>query len=92
MPPVLSASCGVPVTVTGSLKATWMGIDGADPVRAVGRRRRDVGHGRRGRVDDDVLVGAERAGRAGSGQGQGGGVVGGVLDRAAVERQRAVAA
>ena len=35
---------------------------GAGAVGAVGRRGRDVGHRRRGGVDDDVLVGAERAG------------------------------
>src|SRR5207237_214571 len=43
---------------------------------------------RRGGVDDEVLVGAERVGGAGRGEGQGRVVGGRVTDRPAVQRQR----
>src|SRR5205823_2986339 len=57
-------------------------------VRAVRGRGRHTRDGGRGRVDDQVLVGAERVGGAGRGERERGGVERRVLDRAAVERER----
>src|SRR5439155_28355 len=62
--------------------------DVAGLVRAVRGRGGDAGDGRRGRVDDEILVGAERVGGAGRGERQRRGVERRVLDRAAVERER----
>src|SRR5207237_1341219 len=58
-------------------------------VRAVRGRGGDAADGRRGRVDDEVLVRAQAAGGARRGERERGGVERAVADRAAVERQRA---
>src|SRR5207237_1254791 len=59
----------------------------AGRVGAVGRARGDGADRRRGRVDDDVLRVAKAVRCARRGERQGGVVRGGVLDRAAVQRE-----